>query len=758
MTTKRTPGTESICLLCLSLVLGLLWQTAPAQVKKDIVVCGIVVDGNGSPLPSANVQIVGTFDGDVTDVAGRFRFFTGRTGKQELRGTIVGMHPAVAGLNLSHGDSVFVRLELKEAPIDLSEVTVTAGGYMTGDEVKGMTLKSLEVVTTPGAAADIFRAVQTFPGVTAVDEGSGLFVRGGDVSETVILLDQSTLTHPYKFETPTGGVFGTIPPYLISGTYFSTGGFSARYGNALSGILAMESRDLPDRFTFFLNAGLAAGSVGADIPIIPGTLGFSFSGNQSFTDLMFRINGVRNQFTLPPDGRDANFSMAWHYSQTGRLKFLTCMNDDRLGVRVDEPSFEGVYESTETSWLHSLQWSDAIGPWFLKGGISTNRFLQDQHLGNLQLHPSDVSLKLRVDGERLIRDDLRLAVGTEVERLENSYTGSVPVNQNILDPNAEVFQLNDRFVTQRWGSYAELEARLSQRLAVSGGARVDYQNLAREAVIDPRLSLKYNLSQEENLHASWGIYHQFPQPILYDPASGNPSLRAQQAQHLVAGIEHTGNLLLARLELYHKSYWGLVLLADNSHYANCGSGYADGLDVFLKYGAFLQTPFNGWISYSFLHSRRLQARDLVDQIVYESAPSSFDITHSLTIVAKIQLIGFLSAGSMFRYATGRPETPVIGAVPQEGGAYYLPIQGPVNSYRLTAFSRLDATLSYFLPFGDLNSAVFYISLTNVLDRANAAGVEYSKDYSVSRLRLTDYRRFIYFGVSLSLGSLRTDDL
>ena len=204
MTTMRTPRAESICLLCLALVLGLIWQPASAQVKKDIVVCGIVVDGNGSPVPSANVQIVGTFDGDVTDVAGRFRFLTGRTGRQELRGTIVGMHPAVAGLSLSQGDSLFVRLELREAPIDLSEVTVTAGGYTTGDEVKGMTLKSLEVVTTPGAAADIFRAVQTFPGVTAVDEGSGLFVRGGDVSETVILLDQSTLTHPYKFETPTG--------------------------------------------------------------------------------------------------------------------------------------------------------------------------------------------------------------------------------------------------------------------------------------------------------------------------------------------------------------------------------------------------------------------------------------------------------------------------------------------------------------------------------------------------------------------------
>ncbi len=93
-----------------------------------------------------------------------------------------------------------------------------------------------------------------------------------------------------------------------------------------------------------------------------------------------------------------------------------------------------------------------------------------------------------------------------------------------------------------------------------------------------------------------------------------------------------------------------------------GDGVASGIDFFLKYGGFLRTPVSGWISYSYLNARRLQARDLVQTIVYEEAPSSFDITHNLTVVGKIQLIQLLSLGLTFRYATGVPVTPVVGAI------------------------------------------------------------------------------------------------
>jgi hypothetical protein len=189
---------------------------------------------------------------------------------------------------------------------------------------------------------------------------------------------------------------------------------------------------------------------------------------------------------------------------------------------------------------------------------------------------------------------------------------------------------------------------------------------------------------------------------------------------------------------------------------NLGDGIARGVDFFLKYGGFLRTPVSGWISYSYLHSRRLQARDLVETIVYEEAPSSFDITHNLTIVGKMQLIQFLSLGMTLRYATGRPVTPIASAIREVGGEYYEPIQGRVNSERLPDFVRLDVSLGYFLPFGESNSATFYVAVSNVLNQSNPVSYEYSNDYSRRHLRTTDYLRSIYFGTIVSFGSYGID--
>jgi hypothetical protein len=142
--------------------------------------------------------------------------------------------------------------------------------------------------------------------------------------------------------------------------------------------------------------------------------------------------------------------------------------------------------------------------------------------------------------------------------------------------------------------------------------------------------------------------------------------------------------------------------------------------------------------------------------VYEEAPSPFDITHNLTVVGKIQLIQFLSLGLTFRCATGKPVTPIAGAVQEAGGAYYEPIEGPVNSERLPGFVRLDASVGYFLPFGGSNSATMYVAVSNILNQSNPVRYEYSADYSQRSLKASDYRRSVYFGTMISFGSFGLD--
>lgn len=728
------------CFCCLIPIL-VFAQSQPAYIA------GKVVDEDGAPLAFANLQIIDSFDGDVSNAAGRFVITTRASGAIQIRASLLGYEAREQTVRLVIGDTARADFVLHEALINLQDVVITASAFATGDEGKGVTLRRMDVVTTPGAAADIFLAIKTFPGVAMVDEGSGLFVRGGDVTETLTLLDQATVVHPYKYESPTGGVFGTINPFLVSGTFFSSGGFSARYGNALSGVLAMESQNLPDGPAYTLNLGLAAASASLQWPLLQNKLGVRFSGNRSFTGAMFRLNGRRDEFVEAPSGNDGNLSLIYQYSPAGRLKFFNFAADDRIGVNVQEPSFVAAYRGQERNRLHNLQWSDLWRGWLLQSSLSLNRYDTKRHLGNLNLDQGDDTYKWRLEVERELSQRQRFAWGSEVERVHNDFRGTVPANRDVLDPNAAVFRLQENFSAQRWGIYTEMETRWGRRLTSGAGIRADHHNLARETTVDPRLSLRYDFSKQTNVRLAWGIYHQFPEAYLYNPASGNSRLAAQQAQHFIAGLEHQREQLMLRVETYYKPYQHLVIRDNERNYTNRGDGEAHGLDLFVKYGAFLQTRCNGWLAYSYLHSERLLPRSTGTGYRYERAPSSFDITHNLTLVGKLRIIQFLSGGLTYRFATGRPITPIAGAMRDAAFGFYIPIDGPVNSERLPAFQRLDASLSYYLPYGNGDAATFYFAVSNVLNRANVLDYDYALDYSARTPRRTNYQRFIYFGVT-----------
>ena len=734
-----------VAMLLLALVLPV---ELTAQVTAFATVRGSVTDADGLPLAYVNVFILDTTDGAATAVDGQFEFRTQHLGDQQIRATMIGFDAYGQRLHLSPGDTITVRIVLRPALIDLNETIVEADAYTTGD-AETATLQTLEVVTTAGAAADIFQAIKTFPGVAMVDEGAGLFVRGGDVSETVILLDQATVVHPYKYESPTGGVFGTISPFLVRGTVFSAGGFSARYGNALSAILAMDSQDMPPAHQYTLGIGLAATSLGAHIPILPEKLGVHLTGNRSSTATMFRLNGQKDQFLTAPRSYDGSLSVIFQYSPSGRVKMFNFTTDESLGVFVPEPSFDGIFRGETTSWLHNVQWTDILGSWFVQTSASLSRFAARQQLGNLDLEPSDNTYKLRTDAEREYGQRTRFGIGAEIERTNSHFQGTVPARDGVLDPAADKLRLNYASVATRAGLYSEGEFRVTRRVHLLAGARTDYHQLSGQATVDPRLSVRYLVSEAFRIRLAWGLYHQFPSPYQYEAATSQNALEPQLARHLIAGWHYEQGPLTLRMEAYDKMYRNLTLSTDASTYLSTGEGKARGLDFFIKYGAYLQTRFNGWLAYSLLDSKRLQAQHLGYDYILEQGPSPFDITHNLTVVGKVRIVRFLYGSFTFRHATGRPVTPIVDAISTGEGRYYLPVEGPPGSERLPDFRRLDIASNYFVPFGAHN-VLIYLSVGNVLNRANVLDYDYASDYSSRSGRSTRYRRFLYFGAVINL--------
>ena len=708
---------------------------------------GTVTDAEGHPLPYANVQLVGTLAGAATDTTGSFRFTTTATGTHVLEASMVGFRSAEQRVRLTPGDTVRVHFTLRVDALPLDEATVTADAYTVGGA--DGTMGPLEAVTTPGAMGDLFRALQSFPGVAQSGDGAGLYVRGGDVTETKTLIDQATLRHPYQYESPTGESFGTIRPFLAEGTTFSTGGFSAQYGDALSGVLAIDTKDRPATSRLHGNAGLAAVSLGLDLPLVDDRLGLRVSGNRSFTGLLFRLNGQHDDFSLAPQGFDGTLSLTYDDGSMGQLQWFSFARHSRMGMQTAAGAFSGLFRNRTTNQLHSLQWTAQHAGWTGQTSAALSRYRTRQQFGLLDLQPQETAYQLRSDWNRSLGARTRLRTGFVAVREGTRFRGTFPTQPNQLDTGAARVTVDDRLTATRLGTYLELDAGLTDRLQLIAGTRFDHHTRATQTTVDPRLAVEVQLSPRTQTRLAWGRFHQFPALDAFAQHTGPNTLGAQTATHWIATLRHDRGPLQLRLAGYLKPYRDLVVQTGPAAYANAGSGFARGVDVFAKYGGFLETRLSGWASYSFVQSRRTQLRQQGGAFTLERGPAPFDLTHQITLVGKLRVVDMLFAGTTYRHSTGQPVTPVVDAIARPDGSF-APVEGPVGSDRLPAYRRLDLQLSYYIPLGEGRSLTVYAAMNNALDRANVIDVTYAPDYRTRSEQTTNFRRSVYAGLTMTL--------
>ncbi|MFY7921657.1 MAG: carboxypeptidase regulatory-like domain-containing protein [Gemmatimonas sp.] len=210
------------------LLVACLWPlvTAKGQEAAGSLVRGQVQLANGNAAPPTTISLLDTQEQTTTDSLGRFALRTMHRGVATLVARRVGFVPATVDIDIPCDTAL--RLTLVPMPPSLAAMTVVAAGEYTLGSGRTASLTPLEVAQTPGAAANVAKALQTLPGPQNVDEGSGLFVRGGDVTETRVLLDDAWLLSPARFDNPVGHVTATVNPFLLDRTIFSAGAVRQR--------------------------------------------------------------------------------------------------------------------------------------------------------------------------------------------------------------------------------------------------------------------------------------------------------------------------------------------------------------------------------------------------------------------------------------------------------------------------------------------------------------------------------------------------
>lgn len=142
--------------------------------------------------------------------------------------------------------------------------------------------------------------------------------------------------------------------------------------------------------------------------------------------------------------------------------------------------------------------------------------------------------------------------GVEWGHFGNELIGQLPVDDDILDLAADFHALDEQYVTMRFGGYPESEYQLLPYLEIRTGIRTDFENIAEEWTVDPRLSLQVQPTDHSNIRLASGRYQQFAEPFQYNSATGNRELGSQQAWHYIAGYEFKKDLFHLRTEGYYE--------------------------------------------------------------------------------------------------------------------------------------------------------------------------------------------------------------
>ncbi|WP_306599978.1 TonB-dependent receptor [Geothrix sp. 21YS21S-2] len=705
-----------------------------AQVlQAALELAGVVMGPGGKPLSGA-VVTVGAH-AVRSDAKGRFKLPLTR-GDATATFTARGMEPQVRAIVPGKPLLVLLEPEVKEAVVEVVE----GAGY--GTDGPGSAITRLEIYTTPGAAADVFQGVKALPGVSNASEGAELFVRGGNPSEVGIYLNGGHLQHPFHHPSTQGGIFSSVDTALVTHLNFVPGGFSARYGDALSAVMELSTETASRVRGGTLLLDLAGQGLMVDEPLAGGILRGSY--RHADTTPLDKWYGLAANFTEAPISQDLHLSYQRSFGATGRLSTTVLLSRDHLGLDYRIQNLEAVYANRSDTRFLSASWTQGLGSLaVLNLAASHTRFASTWTFDRWGMD--------QVEGETFGRAEvvvqasplLGLEFGADAARTSLDPRGQVPYDTSNWGPGAAPRTFGYGFEGTRTGGYLTLRFLLGDRWGLSLGGRADRYGLLGENTRDLRATLSFKAGPRLTLLAAGGTFHQMPALTQLDPHQGNPALRALRATHAVLSADARDDGApvpwQARLELYRKDYGSLVVRDPLLHYASTGRGVARGLDLLLKAR---KGAFRGQLGYGYLDTRRRED----DQYALGPVPTS--VPHSFTTVGTWTIRPGWEWSGSWRYATGAPFTPVEGGLP-DGQGGFTPLEGARYGERLPAYARVDSRLTRLFPLGS-GRAVAFLEVMNLLDRHNVASYSYNPDFTVRRAHESYFsRRILVAGFSLS---------
>ncbi len=654
-------------------------------------ISGMVTDTKGIPITGANVYLDGTYDGSSSDENGTFSFTSSETGQQTLIVSFLSFETYYLPKEVNEMKNL--NIKLKEDVNSLGSVVLNAGSFSAGDNSKASVLTPLDIVTTAGSAGDYIAALQTLPGTSNVSEDGRLFVRGGDANETNIYIDGLRVFQPFLTTTNNIPTRGRFSSFLFKGTNFSTGGYSAEFGDALSSVLLLNTIDEPDQEKTelqFINVGLGGGNTQK-------WKNSSLSANAFYVNLKpyQDIIDQRVEWIKPYESLSGEVVYR-HKFNNGLLKVYGGLNYANLELIQEDINVpEGVNFGLKNRNLYlNASYKGSLGnDWSLATGASFANDFNDVKIVDTNVDDDENSFHLKLKLRKRFSNRFKLNFGAE--QFINTFSETAD------SPDFDSFKT--RYDNNSTAVFTEANVFFSKKLAMQIGARGVHNTLLDYTKISPRASLAYKTSSKSQVSIAYGDFYQAAQN---DVLKYNTTLEPEKSSHYILNYLYQNNGRTFRAEGYYKAYDNLIKFDTefaefDSNFNNTGDGYATGVDIFWRDNKSIKN-LEYWASYSYLDTERN----------YKNYPNkatpNFAATHNLSLVTKYWISDWKSLlSTTYNFASGRP--------------YNDPNTGVFQNQKTRSFNSVNFSWAYLIS----QQKILYFSVSNVMDFDNVFNYQYS---------------------------------
>jgi len=637
-------------------------------------------------------------------------------------------------------------LVIRVTPQTLNPYHVIVRKKKDKPEVSTQSLSITEAASVPGSGRDVLKSITSLPGVNSVSVfngyGKGITIRGSSQEDSLFLVGDHTIPAFYHF----GGFESIIEPELIESMDYNAGGFSAEYGNAMGGVVGLNLRKpRSDRFGGYVNIGFLSSSFMVEGPLSDKD-SVSFGMKRGFIDqyikMAEKVDEETNKdnevnFVKYPTYYDASLTLNHRISDGNEIRLTGIGADDSFKFTDPERSVSERYSDTLN---HESRFATFIGEWDYREGafrsvlspmVTSSNLTWDQ--GERAYHKQDVdSFALNEKAEYRLNDNHKFKGGLRMDYVKVGLDS----DSMVLEKEGEIsydhtdleLKINKDF-SFFYPTFYMMDQITLGSFTVSPGVHYFKDTYNHHDLIDPRLSVRYNLTKETTLKTAWGIYSQMPQYDEFIEPWGTKGLEPERSVHAVAGIEHyfTDSLYLD-VQAYRKTFSNLVVResADNpTAYSNSGKGKSYGAEIMLRQN--MTDQFFGWVSYSYAVAKRTDGNGKPERYF------DMDTPHNLVGVLNYKPNKNWSIGVRYQYVSGTPYTDLLNVNTRydvDNDTYVPLYTGTVNTDRLKSHQQVDFRIDRYWLFDDYVLST-YLDFRNVFQSKYVTSKAYNEDYTAS---------------------------